>query len=310
MFPRLWSQTAHGDIPEEMLLGQFIPLHYHFNMLQDGTRMHAFRDAIDHVVPVGSKVLELGGGTGVLSFFAAQKASQVWCVDRNPAMVRAAKQFLGRNAGGERVQVVQADALSYLPPEPVDVVICEMLHVALIREKQLEVLRSFARRYLKAFGAPVPKFIPDACALTVQPVEQNFSFGGYDAPIPLFVQPGMHDREVVLSDPKAYSIICYDSEIPERFHWSGCFTMQREGHFNAISFFTKNFLAFVLNENRSIDWPMNRLILPLPQTKYVHVGEQIEIGFSYSAGCPIESLQDSLVITFSERELNTVRKSA
>ncbi len=272
--------------------------------------MHAFRDAINLVVPEGSKVLELGGGTGVLSFFAAQKASKVWCVERNPAMVRAAKQFLDRNTGGERVQVVQADALSYLPPEPVDVVICEMLHVALIREKQLEVLRSFAKRYLEIFGAPLPKFIPDACAQTVQPVEQNFNFCGYDAPIPLFVQPGTHDKEVILSDPKAYSIICYDSDIPERFHWSGYFTMQREGHLNALSFFTKNFLAFVLNENRSIDWPMNRLILPLPQTKYVHVGEQIEIGFSYNAGCPIESLQDSLAVTFMIRELNNVPKSA
>lgn len=70
--------------------------------------MHAFRDAINLVVPEGSKVLKLGGGTRVLSFFAAQKASKVWCVERNPAMVRAAKQFPDRNAGGERVQVVQA----------------------------------------------------------------------------------------------------------------------------------------------------------------------------------------------------------
>jgi type I protein arginine methyltransferase len=304
MQPRLFSPADCGDVPEEMLLGQFIPLHYHFNMLQDNTRMHSFRDAIDLVVPVGGKVLELGGGTGVLSFFAAQRASNVWCVERNPAMVRAAKQFLERNAGGERVQVVQADAMCYLPPEPVDVVICEMLHVGLLREKQVDVLRSFSKRYLDTYGAPLPKFIPDACAQTVQPVEQNFDFCGYEAPIPLFVQAGLHEKEVVLAEPKAYSIFCYDSDIPERFQWSGVFTIQREGHLNALSFFTKNFLAFVLNENRSIDWPMNRLILPLPQPKQVNVGEQIEVRLSYRAGCPIEALQDSLAATSLERKLN------
>ncbi|MGC4002533.1 MAG: hypothetical protein QM811_05070 [Pirellulales bacterium] len=80
-------------MPEEMLLGQFIPLHYHFNMLQDRTRMEPFREAIEMVVPVGGKVLELGGGTGVLSWFAAQRAAKVWCVERNPALARLRVDF-------------------------------------------------------------------------------------------------------------------------------------------------------------------------------------------------------------------------
>ena len=116
--------TAVSDeVPEELLLGQFIPLHYHFNMLRDQTRMVPFREAIELTVPDGATVLELGGGTGVLSWFAAQKARQVWCVERNPALVRASRSFLRSNLNGERVTVVQADAMNYLPPEPVDVVI-------------------------------------------------------------------------------------------------------------------------------------------------------------------------------------------
>ncbi|MFH1493454.1 MAG: methyltransferase type 12, partial [Pseudomonadota bacterium] len=58
---------------EELELGQFIPLHYHYHMLNDNTRVAGFKAAIEHAVHPGSRVLELGGGTGVLSFFAAQR---------------------------------------------------------------------------------------------------------------------------------------------------------------------------------------------------------------------------------------------
>ncbi len=133
---------------ESCYLGQFIPLHYHHNMLMDSNRMQSFKAAIDHVVFSGAKVLELGGGTGVLSWFAAQKAEKVWCVEFNPDMVDEARRLLGKNAYGHKVEVVHADAFEYLPPEPVDIVICEMIHVAMLREKLMEVIDNFKQRYL------------------------------------------------------------------------------------------------------------------------------------------------------------------
>ncbi|MCP5242842.1 MAG: hypothetical protein H6940_05315 [Burkholderiales bacterium] len=57
---------------ESLELGQFIPLHYHYNMLNDPHRMKGFKQAIDWVVKPGAKVLELGGGTGVQSFCRAK----------------------------------------------------------------------------------------------------------------------------------------------------------------------------------------------------------------------------------------------
>ena len=74
------------DTADTHYLGQFIPLHYHHNMLKDDNRMSNFKAAIDQVVFDGAKVLELGGGTGVLSCFAAARASKVWCVEFNPAL--------------------------------------------------------------------------------------------------------------------------------------------------------------------------------------------------------------------------------
>src|SRR5438128_2348727 len=107
-------------------LGQFLPLHYHYNMLTDRSRMQGFRAAIEHVVQPGATVLELGGGTGVLSFFASRRAKHVWCVEKNPELAVEARRVLALNSGTDCIEVIQADAFQYLPPEPVDVVICEM----------------------------------------------------------------------------------------------------------------------------------------------------------------------------------------
>ena len=157
---------------ESCYLGQFIPVHYHHNMLMDQNRMHGFKSAIDYAVKPGAKVLELGGGTGVLSWFAAAKADKVYCVEFNPDMVKEARKMLALNPNGEKVEVVHADAFEYLPPEPVDVVICEMIHVAMLREKQVEVIESFKRRYLERFGGQLPVFLPEAVIMAVQPVQQ------------------------------------------------------------------------------------------------------------------------------------------
>ncbi len=283
-----------AELPEEMLLGQFIPLHYHFNMLLDQSRMLPFREAIALTVPLDGTVLELGGGTGVLSWLAAQKARQVYCVERNPALVGAARSFLKINSHGDRVTVVQADAMQYLPPEPVDVVICEMLHVGLVREKQLDVIRSFKERYQQAFGGPLPLFIPDTTVLALQPIEQSFCFLGYTANVPMFEPAGPQMKDRWLADPHFYATIDYGIDYPMEFQVDAQLTMQRDGKLNAVALLTNNFLAFVLKEGRAVQWLMNQLILPLATPIKVAAGDSVSIRFAYRAGCSIEELQASL----------------
>ena len=283
------------DVPEEHLLGQFIPLHYHFNMLRDQKRMAPFREAIDLTVPDNGVVLELGGGTGVLSWFAAQKARDVYCVERNPALARAAQSFLANNSNGDRVSVILADAMNYLPPEPVDVVICEMLHVGMVREKQLQVLHSFKERYRQRFGSLMPRFIPDTSVLAIQPIQQDFCFSGYTASVPLFEPPGPHMKDSWLADPFFYSTIDYGAEIPLAFRVATEMTIKSDGLFNAVSLLTNNFLAFVLTEKRAVTWLMNQLVLPIHKPFAVRAGETVSVSFEYQAGGSIEALQESLV---------------
>ncbi|WP_447975443.1 methyltransferase domain-containing protein [Nitrospira sp. Kam-Ns4a] len=276
---------------DERELGQFIPLHYHYNMLNDRARMVGFQAALARLVRPGARVLELGGGTGVLSFFEAQRAARVWCVERNPQLVREARRLLGLNAGGGMIEVVEADAFEYLPPEPVDLVICEMLHVGLLREQQIPVLASFKARYLGRFGGPLPTFVPEATLQAVQPVQQCFDFHGYYAPTVLFQDPTVTQpatRE--LGEPALFQRIIYEEPLPDRCAWDGLLTVRVAGTLNALRFATKNLLAILVNEGRTVDWFNQYLIVPLPEPLAVQPGDRVGVRFAYRPGDPLDAL--------------------
>ena len=286
-------------IPEEhaenRYLGQFIPLQYHHIMLMDANRMQNFKTAIDHVVAPGSKVLELGGGTGVLSWFAAAKADKVWCVEFNPELVTTSRNLLGLNPNGHKVEVVHADAFEYLPPEPVDVVICEMIHVAMLREKQIEVMESFKHRYRKRFGETLPLFVPTAALLAVQPLQQEYSFEGFHAPI-VQVQElsGNQPGTIEMAAPAVYSTIDFTQPSELDIAWEGTFAIEKNGTVNALRFITKNILAIKTEQSSTIDWHNRYLAFPLPSPVSVKKDDLLRVSFKYRAGGSIISLQNAL----------------
>jgi protein arginine N-methyltransferase 1 len=280
---------------DRQYLGQFIPAHYHHNMLMDENRMGNFRAAIEHVVFPGARVLELGGGTGVLSWFAAAHASKVWCVEFNPAMVAEARRLLAGNINGDRVEVVEADAFDYLPPEPVDVVICEMIHVGMLREKQVDVIETFKKRYREKFGPALPVFIPGAVIMAVQPVRQHYDFHGFNAPIVQFQDGRVESTGTVeLAEPSVYSIIDFEQNNPPEIRWRGTFRIARPGTLNALRFITKNILAVVKETASTIDWLNHYMTLPLAEPLSVGAQDSVEVSFEYRAGGSIESLQASI----------------
>jgi len=284
-------------VDDDSVLGQFIPLHYHFQMLLDDARMAPFEDAIAHAVDPGARVLELGAGTGVLSFFAARSgASKVWAVERLPHLARAARRFLTHNGADDVVEVVEADAFEYLPPEPVDVVICEMLHTAMVREKQAQVISSFKHRYAARFGGPLPRFVPEATVLAVQPVEQAFTFRGYHAEVPMFLAgPSAGTR--ALCPHGTYAAWFYDDTVPLELGCDTVFTMEREGTLNALRFGTRNLLAVLPGQRRSIDWDMHHLVAPLRCPLVVAAGDRVHVRFRYDAGDSMLALLEGIEVT-------------
>jgi predicted RNA methylase len=280
---------------ESCYLGQFIPLHYHHNMLMDGRRMQGFKAAIDAAVFPGAKVLELGGGTGVLSWFAAAKADKVWCVEFNPELVAESRRLLSQNREGHKVEVIHADAFEYLPPEPVDVVICEMIHVGMLREKQVQMIEAFKRRYRARFGAKLPVFVPEAAVMAVQPLQQDYDFCGYQAPIVQFQEPTvLMPGSVELAAPSVYSILDFTQDTGETIRWEGSFVAAQAGTVNALRFITKNILAVLMKQGTTIDWLNHYMVLPLASPVHVEAGDAFRVGFQYKAGGSIPSLQQAM----------------
>jgi type I protein arginine methyltransferase len=291
------NQSAlENSVDGKHYLGQFIPLQYHHNMLMDDNRMNGFKSAIDYAVFSGAKVLELGGGTGVLSWLAAVKAEKVWCVEFNPELVSEARRLLSVNPYGERVEVIHADAFDYLPPEPVDIVICEMIHTAMLREKQVEVINSFKKRYLNHFkGHPLPRFIPEAVIMAVQPLQQDYHFKGFYAPIIQFQDPlTIQEGTVELAPPSVYSTLDFSQNTDTLITWEGLFKVEHESVINALRFITKNILAIVMETHATIDWLNHYLVLPVSEPLSVKAGDIIKVSFNYYAGASIQSLQEAL----------------
>ncbi|MDX8384244.1 MAG: methyltransferase domain-containing protein [Ghiorsea sp.] len=282
----------------DSLLGQFIPIHYHFQMLEDETRMTGFKSALNDLVPLGGKVLDMGAGTGVLSYLAAQKAAQVYSVERQPDLVECARTLLDENGCGDKVELVQGDALNYLPPEPVDVVVCEMLHSALLREKQVEVIQSFKDRYREKFGDQLPIFVPSATILGVEPICADFFFHGYRAPISFFEDPGaLSPRYLSLGEVEPYSILDYRAELPSKLSFDGVLSIATDGRFNALRFITKNILAIDMKTETTTDWMNLHLILPIQHAVDAQAGDQFQVSFNYDAGGEIQSLKNSIQVT-------------
>lgn len=298
--PQTEAPALHEDTADTHYLGQFIPLHYHHNMLKDENRMSNFKAAIGQVVFNGAKVLELGGGTGVLSCFAAARASKVWCVEFNPDLVAESRRFLALNPDGHKVEVVCADAFDYLPPEPVDVVICEMIHVAMLREKQIEIIEAFKQRYLRHFGGTLPVFIPEAVIMAVQPLQQDYHFHGFYAPIIQFQRPSiMQSASIELAAPRVYSTLDLSQANSLEIAWQGSIEMTQDCTVNALRFITKNILAILQEQASTIDWLIDYLVLPLNKSVEARAGDLLHISFNYRAGASIRSLENNLRVSVS-----------
>jgi protein arginine N-methyltransferase 1 len=271
-----------------------IPLQYQALLLTDERRMNAFAEAIAHAVAPGMRVLDLGAGTGVLSFFAARQGATVTAIEREPRVFATARAALHAATGGA-VRILHADARDYLPDEPADVVMCEMLHVGLLRERQVEVINGFKRRYLRHVGGPLPRFLPEACVQAVQPVEQDFTYSGYTVPSPVFQLPeSVQPRTVEVAPPQVFQQFFYSDPLPARCAADLTFVAERPALLNAVRLVTKNLLALTYDPSGSVDWTMNYLVVPLPEPIEVLTGDEVRLRFDYAPGDEIPALTDGL----------------
>jgi protein arginine N-methyltransferase 1 len=160
------------------------------------------------------------------------------------------------------------------------------------------VIESFKRRYLAKFGGPLPRFLPEAVLMAAQPLEHEYDFEGFYAPIVQFQETTViYPGTIELAAPVVYSLLDFSQPTDTAIAWQGQFVIENSGKLNAMRFITKNILAVVPERSNTIDWLNHYMTLPLPRPLDVVAGDVIDVSFAYRAGGSIPSLQASIVAT-------------
>lgn len=129
----------------------------HIAMLNDQGRTQAFKNAIQRVVKAGDVVVDIGSGTGVLAAFAAHAgAKKVYALEAGSVRQSAEKLFAD-NGLAEKVTLISGWSTQVSIPEPVDVIVGEVLGNDPFGEDVLETYRDAVRRFLKPGGKVIPE---------------------------------------------------------------------------------------------------------------------------------------------------------
>lgn len=126
--------------------------------LQDYVRTSGYRDAIlkNRKDFEGKVVMDVGTGSGILAFFAAQAgAKRVYAVEASE-VAKHARTLVEKNGFSNIIKIVKGKVEDVEIPEKVDIIISEPMGFMLIHERMLESYVEARNRFLKPGGKMFP----------------------------------------------------------------------------------------------------------------------------------------------------------
>ena len=154
----------HFSRPE---FGDF-PISLHLSMIRDSERMDQFYNAIKSTVSKNDSVIDIGSGTGILSFFASDAGAQKVTGVEMTSLAEYANQIAKQYSPKSNIRFIQEDIFEFqFSKRKYDVAICELLGSFGIDENIVSVLKHVRENLLAKNG----KLIPEALELFVAPVQ-------------------------------------------------------------------------------------------------------------------------------------------
>lgn len=135
------------------------------NMMQDYIRTATYQKAIlDNSIDFeGKVVLDVGAGSGILSFFAVQAgAAKVYAIEAS-SMAQHASSLIKHNNLQNKIKVIAGKIEEIELPEKIDVIISEPMGYMLLNERMLESFLH-AKKWLKPNGKLYPTIGDLYCA--------------------------------------------------------------------------------------------------------------------------------------------------
>lgn len=161
------SPPGSGDA--QLSQHAFELLSIHETMLGDEPRNRAFQRALEIHVKQGSKVLDIGSGSGVWAIMAAKLgAAKVVAIERDGLMCGIIRRLALENGVSDRVTVVEGwSSQVSLADERFDIVISETVGHMIFDEDVVGIMMDARERFL----APGGVLIPERLALVAAPVK-------------------------------------------------------------------------------------------------------------------------------------------
>ena len=170
LFKQAWLAEGFSDpeAQEEMLL--------------DTVRCDAYRQAIRRTVKPGDVVVDMGAGTGLLSFFALQAgARHVYAIEMGQ-IAGLASELIATNGFESRVTLIPESSTKAKLPELCDVLVTETLSSFGFDDENIVAYVADARRRFLKPGACI---IPEQCDALVMPYSSD-AFGPGQFPRTLY----------------------------------------------------------------------------------------------------------------------------
>lgn len=152
--------VSESGLSEHLGKNIHINVENHHAMLRDYVRLAAYRRAIERSVSPDTIAMDLGCGSGILSFFAAKAgAKMIYAIERRPDIILLAQELAKTNGLAEQIEFIEGSS-SQITEErfdpKADLLISEILGNGILEENVLEFTIDARRRFLK----PEAKLIP------------------------------------------------------------------------------------------------------------------------------------------------------
>ncbi len=154
------AAVTESGLSEHLGRNIHINVENHHAMLRDYVRMAAYRRAIEHAVSENTVALDLGCGSGILSFFTASAgARKVFAIERRPDIILLAEELAKANGLAEKIEFIEGASShideSRLSTKP-DLLVAEILGNGILEENVLEYTIDARRRFLAPGAAMIP----------------------------------------------------------------------------------------------------------------------------------------------------------
>lgn len=134
-------------------------IEYHRLLLEDEVRTLAYRTAIFQTVRPGDTVVDLGAGSGILSFFCLQAgARKVYAIETDPILYLA-REVAVANGWHHKIEFIELSSWRVTLPERVDCIVSEMFGSFALDENILQHLCDARERFLKPDGKLIPRSV-------------------------------------------------------------------------------------------------------------------------------------------------------